>query len=164
MEKWTDLFVTISSTRGCWRSSCTWSNSHKQKQHIDPSVGVGCPFCTDVEMVFHLFVQCSPLMICFHFGLLKLVKLSLLKCLYLVLVIQKIEKIKLTLLPFFFFFCLVQQNLLFGNPEKKSCWDRVLCVLNLCEDFDIFKGLVAAQLRIEHVYYKMVKCVHLGDK
>ncbi len=32
--------------------------------HLNPSVGVdwvGCPFCTEAESMFHLFVQCLRL-------------------------------------------------------------------------------------------------------
>ncbi len=29
--------------------------------HLNPSVGVGCPFCSEVESLFHLFVQCLHL-------------------------------------------------------------------------------------------------------
>jgi hypothetical protein len=30
--------------------------------HLVPSVSVGCPFCAEVESVFHLFMQCTRLM------------------------------------------------------------------------------------------------------
>ncbi len=65
--------------------------------HIDPSVGVGCPFCIEVETVFHLFVQCTRLNELFtllsQWFFLELVKLSLLKCLFMVQSIQKKGKV-----------------------------------------------------------------------
>lgn len=76
--KWTAFFGTFSSPRGCWRSlykrpndkrtgDLQWRIVHgaiatnRYVVHIDPSVGVSCPFCTEVETVFHLFVQCTRL-------------------------------------------------------------------------------------------------------
>ncbi len=70
-----------SSPEGCWRilykypvnkrtGDLQWRIVHgavatnRYVVHLNPSVGVdwvGCPFCTEAESMFHLFVQCLRL-------------------------------------------------------------------------------------------------------
>ncbi len=140
--KWIDFFGAVSSPRGCWRSlykrpidkrtgDLQWRIVHgaiatnRYVVHIDPSVGVGCPFCIEVETVFHLFVQCTRLNELFtllsqwFFGIGEAFSFEMF--IYGPKYTEK-RKSQLILLNF----CLAQQNFLFGNQEKISCLDRVL--------------------------------------
>ncbi|MCI4376030.1 hypothetical protein PGIGA_G00183470 [Pangasianodon gigas] len=77
-SKWTELFGNDSSPKGCWRSlykrpidkrtgDLQWRIVHgaiatnRHRVHLDPSVGEGCPFCSETESLFHLFVECKRL-------------------------------------------------------------------------------------------------------
>ena len=78
VSRWTEVFGVGSSPRGCWRSlykppvnkrtgDLQWRIVHgaiatnRYLVHIDPNTGDGCPFCSQSETVFHLFVQCPRL-------------------------------------------------------------------------------------------------------
>ncbi len=41
-----------------WRIVYGAVATNRHVVHLNPSVGVGCPFCSEVESLFHLFVQC----------------------------------------------------------------------------------------------------------
>lgn len=76
--KWTEFFGLDSSPKGCWRAlykcpidkrtgDLQWRIVHgaiatnRHVVHLNPNVGVGCPFCSEVESLFHLFAQCLRL-------------------------------------------------------------------------------------------------------
>ncbi|TWW74457.1 Transposon TX1 uncharacterized 149 kDa protein ORF 2 [Takifugu flavidus] len=71
---WTSFFGAGSSPGGCWRSlykppvdkrtgDLQWRIVHgavatnRYLVHLDPSTGDGCPFCSQSETIYHLFVQ-----------------------------------------------------------------------------------------------------------
>ncbi|TWW77693.1 Transposon TX1 uncharacterized 149 kDa protein ORF 2 [Takifugu flavidus] len=75
---WTSFFGAGSSPGGCWRSlykppvdkrtgDLQWRIVHgavatnRYLVHLDPSTGDGCPFCSQSETIYHLFVQCPRL-------------------------------------------------------------------------------------------------------
>lgn len=169
-NKWTDFFGVLSSPRGCWRSlykhpidkrtgDLQWRIVHgaiatnRYVVHIDPSVGVGCPFCKEVETVFHLFVQCARLNYLFSFLSQWFIEIgeafSYEMFIYGPRYMEK-RKSQLTLLNFL------------SGTAKLAIWKsrkNKLLGQGSLDVLMIFKGLVAARLRIEHAYYKMVNCV-----
>lgn len=81
-SKWQEFFGPGTSPKGSWRSlyklpiekrsgDLQWRVVHgiiatnRYRAHIDPQVGVGCPFCGEEETVFHLFLQCHRLQVMF---------------------------------------------------------------------------------------------------
>jgi len=78
VSRWTDVFGVRSSPKGCWRSlyeppgnkrtgDLQWRivqgaiATNGYLMHLDPNKGDACPFCSQSETVFHLFVQCPRL-------------------------------------------------------------------------------------------------------
>ena len=78
MSRWTEFFGNGSSPRGCWRSlykppvdkrtgDLQWRIVHgdiatyRYLVHLDPGTGDDCPFCSQTETIYHLFIQCSRL-------------------------------------------------------------------------------------------------------
>ena len=78
VSRWTKFFGMGSSPRGCWRSlykppvdkrtgDLQWRIVHRAIAtyrylvHLDPGTGKGCPFCSQTETLYHLFIQCSRL-------------------------------------------------------------------------------------------------------
>ncbi|XP_075968244.1 adhesion G-protein coupled receptor G6 [Anarhichas minor] len=79
VSRWTEFFGRGSSPRGCWRSlykppadkrtgDLQWRIVHgaiatnRYLVHLDPGSGDSCPFCSQTEIIHHLFVECSRLM------------------------------------------------------------------------------------------------------
>ncbi len=77
-SKWLEVLGPGASPKGCWRSlykppiekrsgDLQWRIVHgiiatnRHRAHLDPEVGVGCPFCIEQETVFHLFLKCERL-------------------------------------------------------------------------------------------------------
>ena len=77
-SKWTEVFDTDSSPKGCWRvlykppvekrmADLQWRIIHgilatnRYRAHLDPSTEGGCPFCRESETVEHLVVSCPRL-------------------------------------------------------------------------------------------------------
>ncbi len=77
-SKWLEVLGPGASPKGCWRSlykppiekrsgDLQWRIVHgiiatnRHRAHLDPEVGVGCPFCREQETVFHLFLKCERL-------------------------------------------------------------------------------------------------------
>ena len=77
-SRWDEFFGPGSTPKGSWRSlykppvekrvgDLQWRIVHGgiatngYLAHLDPSNGVGCPFCRREETVFHLFVECPRL-------------------------------------------------------------------------------------------------------
>lgn len=121
--------------------------------HIDSSVGVGCPFCKEVETVSHLFVQCARLNDLFSFLSQWFIEIgeafSYEMFIYGPRYTEK-RKSQLILLK------------IFSGTAKLAIWKsrkNKLLGQGSVDVLMIFKGLVAARLRIEHAYYKMVNCV-----
>ncbi len=73
-SKWLEVLGPGASPKGCWRSlykpptekrsgDLQWRIVHgiiatnRHRAHLDPEVGVGCPFCIEQETVFHLFFK-----------------------------------------------------------------------------------------------------------
>lgn len=78
VSTWTGFFGRGSSPGGSWRSlykppvdkrtgDLQWRIVHgaiatnRYLVHLDPGSGDGCPFCSQTEMIHHLFVECSRL-------------------------------------------------------------------------------------------------------
>ena len=78
MSRWTEVFGNGSSPRGCWRSlykppvdkrtgDLQWRIVHgaiatyRYLVHLDPGTGDGCPFCSQTETIYHLFIHSSRL-------------------------------------------------------------------------------------------------------
>lgn len=78
VSRWTEFFGMRSSPKGCWRSlykppgnkrtgDLQWRIVHgaiatnRYLVHLDPNTGDACPFCSQSETIFHLFVQCPRL-------------------------------------------------------------------------------------------------------
>ncbi len=71
-SKWLEVLGPGASPKGCWRSlykppiekrsgDLQWRIVHgiiatnRHRAHLDPEVGVGCPFCSEQETVFICF-------------------------------------------------------------------------------------------------------------
>ncbi len=82
-SKWLDVFGSGVSPKGCWRTlykppiekssgDLQWRvvlciiATNRHRAHIDPQVREECPLCGVQETVFHLFLNCSRLLLFFH--------------------------------------------------------------------------------------------------
>ena len=166
-SRWLDVLAPGSSPRGSWRSlyktpiekrcaDLQWRVVHgavatnRHVAHIDPSAGSQCEFCQAEESLQHLWLRCPRLAPLF----------SLLK--------QWVGGLGLIFADELFIFgprysaalrrniCLV--NYLVGQA-KMSIWLTRRNKMKEAGSVDVdlmFRGLVAARLRIEFAYYKMV--------
>jgi len=119
--------------------------------HLNPSVGVGCPFCSEAESGFHLFVQCSRLGNLFD--LLSNWFLSLGEEFSFQLFIfgpkYSVKKKNLSVL----------MNFLSGTAKLviwKTRKNRMLGQ-GATSVVPMFLGFVASRLRVEYAYYKLVE-------
>ncbi len=170
--KWTEFLGTNSSPRGCWRSlykrpidkrtgDLQWRIIHgaiatnRHVVHLDPSVGVGCPFCSEVETVFHLFVQCSRLNDLFTLLSQWFAGIGEGFSFEIFIYGPKYSASRKNMLTLLNFLSGTAKLAIWKSRKNKLLGEGSLNVLNM------FMGLVAARLRIEHAYYKLIKRVEV---
>lgn len=169
-SKWTDFFGVDISPKGSWRSlykcpidkrtgDLQWRIVHgaiatnRHVVHLNPNVGVGCPFCSENETIFHLFVQCVRLGDLFSFLFQWVLSLG-----------EDLSHQLFIFGPKYFVSrknVLVLLNFVFGTA-KLAIWKtrkNKMLGKDTLDPLLMFKGLVASRLKIEHAYYKLVGCL-----
>uniref|UniRef100_A0A669D6D2 Reverse transcriptase domain-containing protein n=1 Tax=Oreochromis niloticus TaxID=8128 RepID=A0A669D6D2_ORENI len=165
-SKWTGFFASDSTPKGRWRvlykppverrmADLQWRIVHgaiatnRHRAHLDPSIGEGCPFCSERETLEHLVVCCPRLV-----GLFSLLQ-------------EWVESLGVTFsVPLFVFGpkysvqkrrTLVLINFLFGTA-KLAIWKtrkNQMLGQGWTDVVQSLKGLLASRLKVEHAFYSL---------
>ncbi len=166
-SKWLEVLGPGASPKRCWRSlykppiekrsgDLQWRIVHgiiatnRHRAHLDPEVGVGCPFCREQETIFHLFLKCE--------------RLQPLFC----ILEEWVNTLGEVFTPVLFIYgpkyiksrreVHVLINFLFGQA-KLAIWLSRKHLLNDAGSTDVvavLKGLLKYRIKIEFTYYKLV--------
>lgn len=168
--RWTEFFGPDSSPKGCWRSlykrpidkrtgDLQWRIVHgavatnRHVVHLNPSVGMGCLFCSEIESVFHLFVQCLRLGELFDVLRNWFFSLGEEFSFQMFIFGPKYSVQKKNVLVLINFLSGTAKLAIWKTRKNKLLGHESVSVLPM------FLGLLASRLRIEYAYYKSVGCL-----
>ncbi len=166
-SKWLDFFGSGSSPKGSWRTlykppidkrsgDLQWRIVHgiiatnRHRAHIDPQVGEGCPFCGQLETVFHLFSECERLvpLFCFLEECCRKLGEVFTKVSFIYGPKYKLSKRETHVLV----------NFVFGQAKLAIWLSRKNKIVGMGQtDVTlIFRGLIKSRLKVEFAFYNLI--------